>query len=151
MMKLTCARIFSDNMVLQRDREIPVHGTGTPGAKVTVELNGATAAAFVAKDGKWLAMLPAMDKRGNLTLTVKSGEETIAFHNVVLGEVWLAGGQSNMEFEMYKANVNQVAIDKREPEVQFGNNHEVLEYILCKKYTSHISLASIYRALCTLF
>lgn len=120
MMKLTCARIFSDNMVLQRDREIPVHGTGTPGAKVTVELNGATAAAFVAKDGKWLAMLPAMDKRGNLTLTVKSGEETIAFHNVVLGEVWLAGGQSNMEFEMYKAKGGFADIaESLDPELRY--------------------------------
>ena len=85
MMKLTCARIFSDNMVLQRDREIPVHGTGAPGAKVTVELNGATAATFVAKDGKWLAMLPAMDKRGNLTLSRGN------IRRLKYGKIWRKG------------------------------------------------------------
>jgi len=102
-MKFTCARIFSDNMVLQRGRENPVHGTGTPGAEVNVEINGASVTGTVDETGKWLVMLPAMDKRGALTLTAKSEGETIAFRNVVLGEVWLAGGQSNMEFEMYKA------------------------------------------------
>ena len=102
-MKFTCARIFSDNMVLQRGQAVPVHGSGKPGASVTVELNGAKVQGTVNADGKWLMMLPAMDVRGALTLKAECEGETIEFKNVVLGEVWLAGGQSNMEFEMFKA------------------------------------------------
>ena len=102
-MKFTCARIFSDNMVLQRGQAVPVHGSGKPGASVTVELNGAKVQGTVNTDGKWLVMLPAMDVRGALTLKAECEGETIEFKNVVLGEVWLAGGQSNMEFEMFKA------------------------------------------------
>lgn len=102
-MKLTCARIFSDNMVLQRNQRIAVFGTAPAGETVIVGLNGQKATGTADAEGKWLAKLPAMDTRDVLTLCVSCGQECIKFRNVVLGEVWLAGGQSNMEFELYKA------------------------------------------------
>ena len=129
-MNFTCARIFSDNMVLQRNQEIPVRGSGTPGAEVTVEFNGAVVTGKVAENGIWIVKLPAMDKRGALTLTAKSEGETITFQNVVLGEVWLAGGQSNMEFEMYKAkggfadSANSYDPDLRYYQVEMVENND---------------------------
>lgn len=102
-MSFSCARIFSDHMVLQRNQSIAVFGTAPAGACVAAELNGSYAEGIADADGKWLIRLPAMDARGALELRVTCGEQCKVFHDVVLGEVWLAGGQSNMEFELYKA------------------------------------------------
>lgn len=162
-MKFTCARIFSDNMVLQRGMDIPVFGNGIPGAIVAAELNGAAAQTTVGDDGKWLIKLPAMDVRGALTLTVESEGETIAFENVVLGEVWLAGGQSNMEFEMYKAKggfadiANSADADLRYYQVEQTESNEA-RHILKRPcpsgwvaagpdYTAHFSAVAYYFAM----
>lgn len=101
-MKFSCARIFSDHMVLQRNRPIAVFGKGPEGAKVQVELAGRSAET-VCRDGKWRAILPAMEEKGSQTLTVRCGGEEISFGDVLLGEVWLAGGQSNMELALEDA------------------------------------------------
>lgn len=91
------AKIFSDNMVLQRGKPLPVWGTAKPDEAVTVSFNGATAAATAAKNGTWQATLPAQDvlKEGR-EFTVK-GANTITLKNVLVGDVWLCSGQSNME------------------------------------------------------
>lgn len=101
-MRFSCARIFSDHMVLQRNRPIAVFGEGPEGASVEAELLGRSARTTCA-DGKWLLYLPAMDARGSLQLRVRCGAEEIVFSDVALGEVWLAGGQSNMELILENA------------------------------------------------
>lgn len=93
------ARVFSDNMVLQRGKNINVFGTGTDGTKITVMLCASKAVCTV-KDGKWLAVLPPAAENDSVELTVSDGSETVTFSNVAIGEVWLAGGQSNMEYEL---------------------------------------------------
>lgn len=96
---LSCAPIFSDNMVLQRNKNIAVFGMAYDNMKVTVTLNGKTAEA-TAKDHKWSVLLPPMEAGGPYEMTVSSGDERITFCNIMIGEVWLAGGQSNMELEL---------------------------------------------------
>ena len=96
---LSCAPVFSDSMVLQRNKNITVWGMAYDGMKVTVSLNGKTAEA-VTKNHRWTAVLPAMEAGGPYEMTVSSGNEKIVFTDVMLGEVWLAGGQSNMELEL---------------------------------------------------
>ena len=86
--------LFTHNMVLQRDKPLAIYGTGAEGEKVTVELNGQKAAATVA-DGQWKAVLPAMKAGGPYTLTV-TGKQAVTLENVMLGDVWLCTGQSNM-------------------------------------------------------
>ena len=86
--------LFTHNMVLQRDKPLAVYGTGDEGEIVTVELNGQKAAATVAK-GQWKAVLPAMKAGGPYTLTV-TGQQAVTLENVMLGDVWLCTGQSNM-------------------------------------------------------
>lgn len=86
--------LFTENMVLQRDQPIKVYGTGSDGEKVSVELNGQSASATVT-DGEWSVTLPAMKAGGPHTLTI-SGEDTQSLENVMLGDVWLCTGQSNM-------------------------------------------------------
>ncbi|MCM1335780.1 MAG: sialate O-acetylesterase [Bacteroides sp.] len=99
MAKFKIAAVFSDRMVLQRGKNVAVFGTGEDGAKVTVEFEGAVAEATV-RDGKWQALLPPHEAGEGYTLTVRYGESVRSFTDVAVGEVWLAGGQSNMELEL---------------------------------------------------
>jgi len=92
--------IFGDNMVLQRDVELPVWGQAAAGEKVTVSIGGASASATADKNGAWAVKLPAMKctpKQTGATMTIK-GANTITLKNILVGEVWLGSGQSNMEF-----------------------------------------------------
>ena len=93
------AHIFSDHMVLQRESAVPVWGWGDPGAKVTVTTswNAAKAEAKVGQDGTWRLYLQTGEAGGPYTVTVKSGNKTITLEDVLLGEVWVCSGQSNME------------------------------------------------------
>ena len=98
--------MFSDHMVLQRRKNISVFGTGSDGAIVKVALGGDTAHARVI-DGKWNAILPAREAAEGLTLTVTSDSFERTFTDVAVGEVWLAGGQSNMEYELQNCTTGQ--------------------------------------------
>ena len=93
-------------MVLQRNKNINVFGTGTDGDRITVNFEGSTASATV-KNGEWLAVLPQRAEGENLIMTVSCGKETITFTDIVMGEVWLAGGQSNMELELQNCKTGQ--------------------------------------------
>lgn len=93
------AAIFSDRMVLQREKPIAVWGDGRDGQRVTVTLAGSSASDIV-RDGKWRVTLPPMPAAEGLTMTVQCGAVQKQFHEIAVGEVWLCGGQSNMEFEI---------------------------------------------------
>ncbi len=93
---VTLPKFFGDNMVLQRNKPIPVWGWASPGEKVTVGLQGQTAAATTDSKGKWMITLKQTAAGGPYQLTVK-GANTITFNNVMVGEVWICSGQSNME------------------------------------------------------
>lgn len=96
---MRAAAIFSDRMVLQREKPIAVWGDGKDGERVTVTLGGNSASDTV-KNGKWRVMLPPMPAAENLTMTVSCGAVEIVFREIAVGEVWLCGGQSNMEYEI---------------------------------------------------
>ena len=95
----TVASVFSDRMVLQRNKNINVFGTGIENAVVIVEFDGDTAKTVV-QNGKWLAVLPPHKEAENLEMTIRCGDEIKHFSDIAVGEVWFAGGQSNMEFLM---------------------------------------------------
>ncbi len=99
-------RLFSDNMVLQQGTSVPIWGWGRDGDTVTVRFQKQTASTRV-KDGKWLVRLGGLKPGKPETLTIASGVSTngasIALTNVLVGEVWLASGQSNMEFPLKKS------------------------------------------------
>ena len=99
---LITAAIFSNHMVLQRNKRIAVWGKGDA-STVSVCLQKQEQQICVEqeiKGGTWFAELPPQEAGGPYRLVVTSGEESIAFEDVMIGEVWLAGGQSNMEFEL---------------------------------------------------
>ena len=102
--------LFTDNMVLQRDMKVPVYGTADNGEKVTVEIKGEISSksgmlkihqklVTTAKDGKWKASFKPMKAGGPYTITI-SGENKIVLKNVLVGDVWICGGQSNMYWSL---------------------------------------------------
>lgn len=93
------AAVFSDRMVLQREKNITVFGEGEDGRVVTVSFEGSAAKTTV-RNGKWRAVLPPHGAGEGYSMTVSCGEAEKRFSDVAVGEVWLAGGQSNMELEL---------------------------------------------------
>jgi sialate O-acetylesterase len=92
--------VFSDNMVLQRGMPIPVWGWASPGEKVAVHLGDAAASAVADKDGNWRLDLPAQKASADpLKMTVEA-TNNVTFDNVLIGDVWVASGQSNMQFSL---------------------------------------------------
>ena len=92
-------RIFSSNMVLQQGIENPVWGWADKGEQITVTFNNKSVRTKTNKEGKWSVKLPAQEYGGPHTLTVK-GKNTLVFDNILIGEVWVCSGQSNMEFQV---------------------------------------------------
>ena len=86
--------LFGDNAVLQAGMEVPVWGTARDGEAVTVEIQGQKVSA-AAKDGRWMVRLKALKAGGPFTMTV-TGDNIVTAKNVLVGEVWLCSGQSNM-------------------------------------------------------
>lgn len=110
---LRVAAVFSDHMVLQRETPVAVFGTAPAGGRVVVDLmddQGVTVAQTMAvaqaygeheTEAPWLAILPALPASGPYTLRVSHETNRLEFADVMIGEVWLAGGQSNMELELH--------------------------------------------------
>jgi sialate O-acetylesterase len=88
--------IFSDHMVLQSGVEAPVWGWADPGEEVTVSVGEQSAKATAGADGKWSVKLPKLAAGGPHTLAVKGKANALAVKDVLVGEVWLGSGQSNM-------------------------------------------------------
>lgn len=95
-------KIFSSNMVLQQGMEIPVWGWASAGEDITVSLNGASVRTTADENGSWKVQLPKQEYGGPFSLTIE-GENKIVFNNVMIGEVWICSGQSNMEWPLINA------------------------------------------------
>jgi len=119
--KVEVSSVFSDHAVLQRDRPLPVWGWASPGERVTVSFAKSVATAIAATNGEWCAVLPrqALSRKGR-TLVVE-GENRIEFSDVLVGDVWLCSGQSNMEMPFSWGIIdgtNEMATASRYPNVR---------------------------------
>ena len=102
---------FRDNAVLQRGMKVPVWGWSEPGAKVTVTFAGQTKTAMTGKSGKWMLALDPL-KASAEPAELKVAESTgkrVTLRNVLVGEVWLASGQSNMQWKVNKSSTMKLA------------------------------------------
>lgn len=108
------APVFSNHMVLQRGKRIAVWGE-TNQERVTVTLNGKSVKTE-GKDGRFFAELPPMEAGGPYCMTVSGGADTVTFEDVMVGEVWLAGGQSNMELELQNSFEGDKELERVEAE-----------------------------------
>ena len=109
--QLELAIPFTDDMILQRESEVPVWGFDAPGNQVTVEFAGQTKTAVADKNGDWLVKLdPLQASREERGLEVKNNQgKSIALKGVLIGEVWFSSGQSNMVWIAGKSMCNELA------------------------------------------
>ena len=99
--QFTLASLFTDNMVLQQQQEVPLWGTGSVGAPISVNTSwGEHATTVVSRDGSWMLHVLTPDAGGPHTVTVTCGADVRTLTNVLTGEVWICSGQSNMEMPM---------------------------------------------------
>ena len=99
--KLSLPSIFSDNMVLQRDQSIPVWGWSEVGNTITIELQSKKVSTVSGADGKWMLKLDPMKASSTpLTMKIEDGAESLQLKNILIGEVWLCSGQSNMQWTL---------------------------------------------------
>lgn len=94
---VTLPAVIGDRMVLQRDMHVPIWGRAEPGEDVTVAAGAASAAAKAGADGRWMVRLAPMPAGGPIDITVK-GKNEIVLRDVLVGDVWVCSGQSNMQW-----------------------------------------------------
>jgi sialate O-acetylesterase len=101
--QLKTAKLFGDHMVLQRNQEVPVWGWARKGTKVALRFNGQLLNTKADDQGNWKIILPPMEADGPFSMQIKSGKENLLYNDVMIGEVWLCSGQSNMELQLKNA------------------------------------------------
>jgi sialate O-acetylesterase len=94
--------IIGENMVLQQEMKLPIWGTAKPGERVTVSIGGQHVSTTADDNGRWMVELEPMKAGGPLEMTI-TGENRITLHNILIGEVWICSGQSNMQWPVSKA------------------------------------------------
>ncbi len=101
--------LFSDNAVLQQKVKVPVWGTTDANDKVTVSFAGQQVEA-TPQDGKWKVELAPLAAGGPHEMTISQGDDKVALKNILVGEVWLCGGQSNMQWTLENSDGGSEAI-----------------------------------------
>ena len=117
---LKVSAVFSDHMVLQRGKPIPVWGTAAPGSTVRAELCGELVLAEADADGLWKASFKPKEAGQSLVLKICGDGAEQVFSDVAIGEVWFAGGQSNMEMELANAYDGKKEVSESfHPDIRF--------------------------------
>ncbi len=118
--ELTIPRIFNNHMVLQHDADVRIWGWAKPEAVVSIVIDGEDVITSADDSGKWEAFLPKHEAGGPYTLNISSRKK-ISFNDVYFGDVWVAGGQSNMEWPV-GGNIDNMEAelnDTNYPEIRF--------------------------------
>jgi len=121
---LKLASIFGDNMVIQQGINAPVWGWSGPGSRLKIEFAGTESYAITDESGRWMTRMPVLNAGGPYKMKITGPDDTITFSNVMTGEVWLASGQSNMEWTMGSGvgpNTNADIAEANYPEIRFYN------------------------------
>ena len=116
---LKLANLFSQRMVLQREKPVKVWGEADTRAEVIVSIQGVSAKGTADESGTWMVTLPPLRASSEETMTVKTGAETVIVENVAVGEVWIAGGQSNMEFPLRFEKYREEELNTKNPDLRF--------------------------------
>ena len=112
--------LFTDHAVLQAGASVPVWGSAAPGEKVTVSLNGQSQSAAASADGKWMVRLSPLQPGGPFQMTI-AGQNTVVVNDVLVGQVWLGSGQSNMVFTVSKKRYPWAGTLNEEKEIAEAN------------------------------
>lgn len=101
---LTLPRLISDGMVIQRERPVKIWGWAEPNSSVCVKFLGSEYTTEAGAEGSWEAELPPLGAGGPFEMEIRSGDEAVVIRDILVGDVWLTGGQSNMELPMYRVD-----------------------------------------------
>jgi sialate O-acetylesterase len=124
--EVTPNALFSDHMVLQNGVAVPVWGMAAAGERVTVKLEGQTRTAVADAGGKWMVKLARLKSGGPFTMTIAgSGAAAITIHDVLVGEVWLGSGQSNMVFNVSNTGHRPYGLLDEKQEIAAANYPQV--------------------------
>jgi len=108
---LCVSNVFQTNMVLQRDKPVAIWGWADPGEKVTVSFAGQTADATAGPDRSWkVALKPMPASNTPQAMAIKGKHRTLKLENILVGDVWVLGGQSNMEFALPKVDDGELEV-----------------------------------------
>jgi sialate O-acetylesterase len=127
---ITLNPLFTDNAVLQQGVKVPIWGTATPGERVTVAFAGQTVSTTTDTSGKWLVHLAPLKTGEPRTLTI-SGRNQIVLTNILVGEVWICSGQSNMERQL-GPRAGQQAITDWKKEAAAANYPEIRQFLVAQ-------------------
>jgi sialate O-acetylesterase len=120
--------IFGDNMVLQRNKDDAIWGWSKPGDKVEVRIGNKTASGTAGDDHRWQVRIHPPAAGGPYTLTI-TGAKTVELHNILVGDVWLCGGQSNMVFSLHGvANADEEIKKANYPDIRFFTEGQQAAY-----------------------
>ena len=140
---LKLSKLYGENMVFQRNESIIISGVSNANDEITVTLNNNRASTRVAKNGKWKVVIPEMKAGGPYSFNIKSQLfKNINFQKVYVGEVWLASGQSNMDFKVHQMKSSKSVLkDSINPNIfVFSMDPTVLNgNILTKKELTNIN------------
>ncbi len=123
--------LFCDHAVLQQGMEVPVWGTAREGEKVSVEFNGQNVST-TAKEGQWMVRLKNLKAGGPYIMKI-TGDNSITLNDLLVGEVWLCSGQSNMDRPMGTLHLPKPMIDKYAEEVAAANYPEIRHFLTPRK------------------
>ena len=121
--------MFSDNMVLQRGKPNPIWGWSKPGEVIKVEVAGHTAKAVTGADGRWQTEIQPPAPGGPYTVKIIGPNQTVELHEVLVGDVWLCGGQSNMELGLHRTRNGDEEIKSA--------NHPEMRFFMVKQHVSY--------------
>lgn len=143
--------LFSDHAVLQRDADVPVWGWANPDTEVTVEFAGQTVKAKAGKDGKWMATLAPMgysaeSRTMKVSGTANNLTQTVEAKDILVGDVWLCSGQSNMEMGIKNCNAQQDIDSANFPNLRLLSVPKSVQYkpqYTAKMYWAHCTPQSL--------
>ncbi len=143
---ISMPHVFSSNMVLQRNLEIPVWGWASPGERITISLGEQKIRTKAEESGKWFVKLEPIEAGGPYEMII-DGKNEIRFLNVMIGDVWICSGQSNMEWRVVQSNNAEEEIaSAKHPNIRLftvpnkidkepQNNTDPAEWVICTPQT----------------
>ena len=132
-------KVIGHNMVLQRLKTVPIWGTASPGEKITVSFGAQRKETIASDSGKWVVKLNPMEASELPREMIISGTNTIKLKNILIGEVWLCSGQSNMEYAMRKNSKIQGTVKGKKPledDLLTASNPNIRIFLVRRKYMS---------------
>ncbi|WP_081824660.1 sialate O-acetylesterase [Flavobacterium seoulense] len=136
---VTLPKILGHNMVLQQNKQVAIWGTAAPKEKISVSFAGQNKTTIADNTGKWSINLNPMKASFSAREMIIKGKNTIVLKNILVGEVWLCSGQSNMEFALRKySKYDSLAKGKRPPvnDLKTANNPNIRIFLDRRKYMS---------------